>query len=174
MFVEEYLSILCSGFNGQTQEYLAMQDQLVQHARALSKEERKQILVSFKELELHQHLKELFIAMEPNYMVEITHGSDEFGKDLVIVKKDKFTIDVIGVVVKCGDIRAKTAGKVDELKSNIQEVLYSDARKALKEIESQIAQAFSHPAEIKTGFKKLSITKVFVVLAGEFSGPTRK
>ncbi|NHJ31900.1 MAG: hypothetical protein FK732_03465, partial [Asgard group archaeon] len=151
-----------------------MQDQLLQQARALSREERKKILMSCKELELHQYLKELFIAMEPTYIVEITHRSDELGKDLVIVKYDKFTTDVIGVVVKRGDIRAKTAGDVDELKTNIQKILYSDAYKTLKEIESQIDQAFEYPAEIKTGFRKLKVTNVFVVLAGEISNPARR
>lgn len=151
-----------------------MQNELIQQAKALSKEERRKILTSFKEVEFHHYLKQLFIAMEPSYLVEITHGSNELGKDLVILKRDKFTIDVIGVVVKCGDIRAKTAGDVDELKSTIKGVLSSDARRSLQEIESQVEQALEHPAELKSTFPKLTVTKVFVVLVGDISVQVRR
>ena len=34
--------------------------------------------------------------------MEITHGPDEFGKDLLIIKKDNLNIDIIGIIVKCG------------------------------------------------------------------------
>ncbi|MCJ7498404.1 MAG: hypothetical protein MUO78_09790, partial [candidate division Zixibacteria bacterium] len=74
---------------------MAVKTEIIQYAKNLSKEERKKILMSFKELELHQHLKELFKAMEPNYTIEITHGAEEFGKDLVIVKEDKISKEVL-------------------------------------------------------------------------------
>ena len=50
-----------------------MKDQLMQQARALSREERKKILMSFKELELHQHLRELFIAIALIQSLRLTY-----------------------------------------------------------------------------------------------------
>ena len=47
--------------------------------------------MDYQETDLHTFLKELFQAMQPDYTVEITHGAQEFGKDLVIVKVDNFT-----------------------------------------------------------------------------------
>ena len=63
--------------------------ELVQQAKAIPMQKRKEILMSFKEIEFHSFLKELLQIMEPNYTIEITHGAREFGKDLVIVKKIK-------------------------------------------------------------------------------------
>ena len=79
------------------------QNEIIRQAKALVREQRKKILMSFKEPEIHKHLKELFQAMEPNHTIEITHESSELGKDLVIVKKDKLSEDVIGVIVKVGN-----------------------------------------------------------------------
>ena len=155
-------------------ELITKQSEITQQAKALSKEERKNILMSFKETELHEHLKELFKAMEPDYTIEITHKPGELGKDLVIEKKDKISIDVIGVVVKTGDIRGKTVGKVDEVKTQVEKLFsYADEKK-IKEIKSQGQQAFAHPAEMKTVFNKLPISKVFIVLAGELSAQARE
>lgn len=154
-------------------ELMTKQSEITQQAKALSKEQRKKILMSFKETELHEHLKELFKAMEPDYTIEITHEAGELGKDLVIVKKDKIGIDVIGVVVKTGDIRGKTVGKVDEVKTQVKKAFSYAEEKKIEEIESQVQQAFAHPAEMKTVFKKLPISKVFIVLAGELSNSAR-
>ena len=155
-------------------ELMTKQSEIIQQAKALPREKRKKILMSFKETELHKYLKELFKAMEPNYTIEITHGSDELGKDLVIVKKDKISTDVIGVVVKTGDIKAKTVGKVDELISQVEKVFSYRTERKIREIESQVQQAFAHPAEMKTIYKKLPISKVFIVLAGELSNKARE
>ena len=155
-------------------DLIPKQQEIIQQAKLLPKEERKNILLEYGELEFHEYLKELFKAMEPNYVIEITHGTEELGKDLVIVKKDKFGIDVIGVIVKIGDIRAKTRGEVDELKTRIGKIFTSEGEKRIEEIESQIQQAFVHPAEIKTIFNKLPISKVIIVLAGEISNQVKK
>lgn len=153
-----------------------MQDQseIVQQAKILSKEKRKEILMSFKEPELHKFLKELFEKMEPNYVIEITHQSGELGKDLVIVKKDKISMDVIGVVVKVGDIRGKTRGRVDELKTQVKTALASGTDRRVEVIESQVQQALNHPAEMKTIFNELKISKVLILLAGGISRQARK
>ena len=146
---------------------------LKKQAEALSKDLRRQIIMDHKETDLHKFLKELFQAMEPNYTVEITHGTQEFGKDLVMVKSDHFTKEVIGVVVKRGHIRAKTRGDVDILKEHVETALSRGAEKRAREIESQIEQALAHPPEMKSMLENLPVSKVFVVLAGEFSKQAR-
>lgn len=146
---------------------------LKQHAKSLSHDLRRQIIMNYKETDLHEFLKKLFESMEPDYIVEITHGSQEFGKDLVIVKSDKFTEEVIGVVVKCGDIRGATLGHVDKLKKQVDKVLPKTSEKKLGEISSQVQQALAHPAEMKSILEDLPVSKVFVVLAGEFSKQAR-
>jgi len=147
--------------------------ELSQLAQLLPKEKKKEILMSFPEVKLHHHMRELFIAMQPGYEVEITHGVDELGKDLVIVKRDNIGQDVIAVIVKSGDIRAKTAGDVDEVVDRAEATLKFRGDKTLDEIESQIQQARSHPAVLKGLFAKLPVTKVLVVLAGEIGGRAR-
>ena len=146
---------------------------LKHYAKSLSKDLRHQIIMDYQETDLHHFLKRLFQSMEPDYIVEITHGSYEFGKDLVIVKSDKFTQEVIGVIVKCGNIRGTTVGDVDGLKERVDEVIPKSAEKKLGEIDSQIQQAIAHPAEMKLILESLPISKVFVVLAGEFSKQAR-
>ena len=143
-------------------------------AKMINKDQRRQIIMEYPETTLHGFLKELFQAMEPNYVVEITHGPTELGKDLVIVKSDKFIQEVIGVVVKRGDIKARTLGNVDKLKGRVKSVMSKGNKKRLEEIKSQIEQALTHPAEMKSLLKDLSVSKVFVVLAGEFSNQARK
>ncbi|HAJ32740.1 MAG TPA: hypothetical protein DCK79_05145 [Candidatus Atribacteria bacterium] len=143
--------------------------ELIQHAKAIPKQKRKEILMSFKEIKFHSFLKELLQIMEPNYTIEITHGVRELGKDLVIVKKDKIGIDVIGLIVKIGNIKAKTLGDVDEIKHHVKAMFSRKKELKIKEIESQIEQALTHPAEIKTIFEKLPVSKVIVILVGTFS-----
>lgn len=43
-------------------------------ARTLNKKRRGEILMSFQEKDLHKHLKALLDKMDPNAIVEITHG----------------------------------------------------------------------------------------------------
>jgi len=127
------------------------QTSIVQQAGALPREARKDILESFTEKELHAHLKSLLMKMTPDALVEITHGSDEHGKDIVMVREDAFGRTVIAIVVKLGDIRAKTLGKIDE-------------------VISQVNQAIAHPAVLKAIVSQLTVSMVWVVLAGELSG----
>ncbi len=129
---------------------MAAQDMIRQQARALSREARKGILMSFKEVDLHPLLKSLLSEMDPDSLVEITHGHDEYGKDLVMVKDDPFGRTVTAIVVKTGDIRAKTLGKIDQVKS-------------------QVDQATTHPARLRAIAGPLPVSAVWVVLAGELS-----
>ena len=144
------------------------------HAKSLPKNQRSQIIMSFQERNLHQHLKVLFQAMQPDYTVEITHGNQEYGKDLVIVKTDNFSKEIIGVVVKCGDIKGTTLGDVDDLKSRAENVLSKGNEKTISEIKSQIEQALEISAEMKSILEDLPVSKVYVVIAGEFSNNARK
>jgi HEAT repeat protein len=74
--------------------------QISQKARSIPLKVRKDVIRSLKETDMHRNLKKLFEKMETDYHVEITHGPNELGKDLVIVKKDSITTDVIGIIVK--------------------------------------------------------------------------
>ena len=130
--------------------------------------------MEYRETDLHRFLKELFQIMEPDYMIEITHGIREFGKDLVMIKNKGLVTHVIGVVVKRGAINGKTLGDVDDLKSRAHSVLSSNAEKKIEEIRSQIDQALAHPAETKSILEDLPISTVYVVLAGEFSNNARR
>ncbi len=126
------------------------QEELVGRAESLPVEIRKRVLTSLKEVELHEYLKELFQRMDPNSIVEVTHGPNEFGKDLVLLRSDSFGQNVVAVVVKVGDIRAKTAGKIDE-------------------IISQVKQAREHSVKLKIVGSPLKVSTVWVVLDGEIS-----
>ncbi|TET76253.1 MAG: hypothetical protein E3J41_09820 [Candidatus Cloacimonadota bacterium] len=131
------------------------QTEISQRARVLSKRRRRDVLMSFEEKELHEHLRILLDKMEPDGVVEITHGPQEYGKDLVLVREDQFGRTIIGIIVGTGDIRGKTLGKVDK-------------------IISQVQQAFAHPAKLKAILESLTISEVWIMLAGELSGNARK
>ncbi|MCD4670000.1 MAG: AAA family ATPase [Actinomycetia bacterium] len=121
---------------------------LKQLAMALSIEDRKKILISYKETELHNYLKELLSRMDPSSLIEITHGPEERGNDLVMVKNDVFRESVVGVVVKSGNIGGKTKGKVDEIKS-------------------QVEQSLAHPVMLKAiPDRTFKVSEVWIVIAG--------
>jgi len=143
-------------------------EDLKRKAHSIPIETRKDIIMGFKEIELHKFIKELFCSMDTNYLVEITHGSTELGKDLVIVHQNHISPDIIGVIVKCGNIKGETMGEVDNLNSKIK--INKETKKSnLTEILSQINQAKNHPAELRNILKDCSVNKVVVLLAGELS-----
>lgn len=146
---------------------------ITRRARALPKSERRAILKNFKETELHQQLRELFRSMQPDYLVEITHGASELGKDLVIVKKDNISEDVIAVIVKCGDIKGKTVGDIEDITEKAENILSAREEKRLKEIKSQVSQANKHPASYSSRLSLLLVSKIYIVLAGELSKQAR-
>lgn len=119
-------------------------------AKGLSFDQKKRILSSFSEVELHPHLRRLLVAMEPDSIVEITHGTEEFGKDLVMVNETKFGRQVDAIVVKTGTIGGKTMGKVDE-------------------IVSQVEQCFQQPAMLRTVIGPLPVQEVWIMVAGELT-----
>lgn len=111
--------------------------------------------------------------MEPSYLIEVTQGPKELGKDLVLIKEDHLTTDVIGVVVKCGDIKGKTLGEVDEIAERINYMFNRTTVRQITTIESQMRQAVAHPAEVTDNFKAYKVNKVLVVVAGEISNEAR-
>lgn len=147
--------------------------ELVKHAEALTQDQRKEILMEIPENDLHYDLKELFVAMEPGYTVEVTQGPKELGKDLVLVRKDALTTDVIAVVVKRGNMKGKTLGEVDDVLGRVEVALSTKNDRKRREIESQIRQSFSHPAEVTDFFNTLPVDKVIVIVAGEISKEAR-
>ncbi len=129
--------------------------QLVQRAKALTYDSKRDYLLSLPEVEIHKQLKCLFEKMEDNAVAEITHQADEHGRDLVIRREDAYGQNYVGVVVKKGDaagkITARSAGIVDE-------------------VISQVRQAFTHPffsRELAAGAVK--INSVYVVFVGRFT-----
>jgi hypothetical protein len=119
-------------------------------ARSLSYQQRANILKSFPETELHRNLKELLERMKPGAVVEVTHGPDEFGKDIVLISDDPLGKLVAGFVVKTGSIRGQTAGVVDN-------------------ILSQVKQARTYPAKLHSVAEPQAINQVYVVVAGDIS-----
>jgi hypothetical protein len=142
-------------------------EDLVSQARSISEAERQGILRAIPEVELHRQLKALFGKMEPEYIVEVTHGTKEYGKDLVLVRTDKFETRVIGVVVKRGDIKGTSAGDVDDILQRIKLVSAKEMSHKEAEVVSQIEQAATIPAELKCKLNELKVDDVYVVIAGE-------
>ena len=130
-------------------------------------------MLSFKEIPLQQHLKELYRSMEPTYIVEVTQGPKELGKDLVLVKSDHVTTDVIGVVVKCGDVKGKTLGEVDDILADIDDTFLFKGNRKFDEVLSQVKQAIKHDAEIGASVQKYPVNKVIVLIAGNVSSEGR-
>ncbi len=124
--------------------------ELSRKAEALSKSERKNILLDLREVDLHDNLKSLFEYMTPEYSVEKTHGANEFGKDLILHKDVPWGTDAIGIIVHNGNIKGRTLGDIDK-------------------INSQINQAFSHAANLKEKIEPVRISKALIILNGDFS-----
>jgi len=152
----------------------SVKSDLSQRAERLPREQREQILAAYKETDMHRHLKQLLQAVEPNYTIEITHGDEEFGKDLVIVREDSVSLDVIAVIVKRGDVKGKTAGDVDDVAQRTGGLLKGSKKATLDEIRSQIRQAETHPAEMRRIYARLPVNQVMVVLVGLISKNARE
>ncbi len=122
---------------------------LVSEAQALPFDRRKKMIEQLGEIELQKHLKELFSAMDSNLEVSITHGPDEYGKDLVLVRHDPISTQARAVVVKCGSITGKANGPIDTIKS-------------------QVGMALDHPYS-PDGIKQISISEIIIVASGNIS-----
>lgn len=154
------------------QAYLVAPKAQQRRARSIPWEERIKILLSYKETELHKYIKLLYHRMDPDLYIEVTHGTQELGKDLVSVLARPHDSIVTAYVVKKMTIRGETAGSVDEIQ-NIVEKIQTNNR-VEKELESQIKQAFGHEAQTKYVFKDLRVSRVIVLLFGTLSNSARQ
>jgi len=137
------------------EQAMTEQTELVRQAKTIPIDERKRILASLKETEQHKHIKELLQKMDPSSAVEITHGSEEHCNDLVRIRKDIVGESIVGIIVKVGKMSGKTAGKVDEIKS-------------------QIEQSLAHHVRLKTRPAVLFVSEVWVMLVGELTKTAHK
>jgi len=129
-----------------------IKNDLKKQAKILPYDRKRDYFLSFKETQIHSLLKTLIERMEANSTVEITHGKDEYGRDLVIKRKDVFAEQYVGVVVKKGDANGKITGRSNDV---------------LDEIISQVKQAFEIPVylrEIEVG--SVRISHVWIVFVG--------
>ena len=129
--------------------------EIVNYAKSLSYNIRKKILMNYNEKKFYEPLKNLLEKMNSEAIVHITHGTREYGKDLVMVYKDVYGEHIIGIIVKTGKIKGDTGGKVDK-------------------INSQIIQAYAHDAEIPDHIKPLKIKSVWIVLTGNMTNNAKK
>jgi flagellar biosynthesis GTPase FlhF len=124
-----------------------------QLVKELKTNEKFEIIRNIPEKTLHFEIRELLTIMNPDSYIEVTHGTDEFGKDLVMVKKEPMGEMVYAMVVKTGDISSR-------------------ASKEIAVIKDQVNEAFAHPA-VLNGFEasgNLEVTYVYVIIAGQLSG----
>ncbi len=148
--------------------------ELTNLAKSIPKKERQQILEDIPETEMHSHLATLFGILEPNFLIAVTHGNKELGKDLVMVRQGAITSNVIAVVVKRGSMKGVTGGDVDEIIEAVDKVLPKRLTKQGKIIKSQVVQALAHKAELPQLLRKLPVTEVLVLIVGELGGNSRK
>ena len=127
----------------------------VREARGIPYNNRANHLLSFPEVELHEPLKSLFEKMEDTDLVEITHGNDEFGRDLVIEHKDAWGKRYIGVIVKKGDASGKITG---------------ESAKVVDKIVMQAKEALSNPCPLREiSADVVSISEIRVIFAGKLT-----
>lgn len=128
---------------------------LTKAAKSIPLSKRIEFLEGLKETDLHRHLKRLLERKILGALVEITHGSTEYGKDLVLIDNDGLSERVAAFVVKVGKVGGKSAGVVDE-------------------IVSQVNQCFTHTITLRADLGAKSVNQVYVVIAGTASSGARK
>lgn len=116
----------------------------------LIKKEIRDTLRDVKETELHHILAQLFEAMDFKD-VKVTHGTQEFGKDLVFYEENKFGDKIWhSCVVKKGDVNQS---------------VYSDI---IRQIDESRLKPFDHHQ-----YGKVKISHVFVVASGVYKENTK-
>ena len=68
--------------------------------KELTDNDKMAIIKSLKKRELHREIRNLLLEMYPGSYVGVTHGVDEYGRDLVMVRKDPLGDRVVGITVK--------------------------------------------------------------------------
>ena len=127
---------------------------LFKQASSIPRQRRAKYLSELQETELHDHLVSLFTRAENNARAEVTHGPDEFGRDVVLRRDDPYGMEYIGVVVKrvpYSKMSGRTAGPIDE-------------------VISQAKQALLHPCPLKEIVTdSVDISTVWITFFGRMS-----
>ena len=126
------------------------QSKIAQIVKTLNENTKAEILKSMDENNLREGISELLKKMEPDAYIQLYHGSQEYGKDIVVLKRSPFGETATAVVVVRGDIHTKSSGLVDKIKS-------------------QVEQCFLHPAILESVKGQTKISVVWVMVAGTLS-----
>ena len=120
----------------------------------MSRQRRAKYLSELQETELHEHLVSLFTRVEHTARAEVTHGPDEFGRDVVLRRDDPYGVEYIGVVVKRVPYR-KMSGR---------------AAGPIEEVISQARQAVLHPCQLKEiSVDEVDISTAWIAFFGRMS-----
>ena len=129
---------------------------LSQKALAIPPNVRQSFLLKIPETELHVHLCRLLENMQTGNRCEITHGRDEYGRDIVLRRSSPFGDEYIAIVVKRGDSRGKISGRTTG---------------PVDEMISQANQSIAHPCILKEiEISEIQITGVWVMFFGRLTG----
>jgi len=128
-----------------------MKDIIFTQAESLKKSKKNEIIGNYREVDFHKELQYLFQNLYKTSTVYITHGQFEYGKDLVVLKKDEFdNIETTAVVVKKGKLSGNNLGQITD-------------------IINQVNDCFEIPTEIPDSPKKFKINKVIIAITGTIS-----
>ena len=128
---------------------------LVQKALAIPTEVRQAYLLGIVETDLHAHICRLLENMEAGARCEITHGRDEYGRDIVLRRSSPFGHEYVAIVVKRGDSKGKISGR---------------SAGAVDEIISQANQSVAHSCELKEiEISRVQIGGVWVMFFGNLT-----
>ena len=88
----------------------------------LKKSKKNEIIGNYREVDFHKELQYLFQNLYKTSTVYITHGIFEYGKDLVILKKDEFdNIETTTVVVKKGKLSGNNMGQISDIINQVND-----------------------------------------------------
>ena len=128
---------------------------LVQKALAIPTEVRQSYLLGILETDLYAHICRLLENMETGTRCEITHGRDEYGRDIVLRRSSPFGYEYVAIVVKRGDSKGKISGR---------------SAGAVDEIISQANQSVAHPCALKEiEISRVQIGGVWVMFFGNLT-----
>ena len=85
---------------------------LAAEAEKLPYDSKKRFLLSQDETAIHKMLLSTLNKLGENFTAEITHGRDEYGRDLVVKQKDPLGNQFIGVIVKKGTLKVNLLEKL--------------------------------------------------------------
>lgn len=129
---------------------------LSQKALAIPINVRQSYLLSIPETKLYPHICRLLEKMEAGAECEITHGRDEYGRDIVLRRSSAFGHEYIAIVVKRGDAKGKVTGR---------------SSGPVDEIISQAHQSIAHACYLKEiEVSRVRISAVWVMFFGKLTG----